>query len=186
MTVRNALSLCIALVAMGFPCVAYCADTGDSPAFNAEHGEVSDRFVIAHPIDQVFPLFDPVNEIKWSPDFVITSLYPRPFAVIQGAVFQTVHDQQHTTTWLVDTYDKADGRIDYVLFNPDNRITKITIRCRALGADKTEVTVSYAVTGLSVTGNMHVAHYDRAFLDEWRVAIEGYFAGLSGHGGHPH
>ena len=183
MTVKKSFVIYItALVAIGLSTIAACADTGDSSKFIAKHGEVTDQYVIAHPLSEVFPLFDPINEIKWSPDFVITPVYPKPFAVIQGAIFQTVHHTR-TATWLLNTYDKANNTIEYILINPDVTFTKMTIQCTALGADKTAVTVTYIVTGLSETGNEHVAKYDRAFLDEWRDAINGYFDGLKGQGG---
>jgi hypothetical protein len=133
------------------------------------------HFEVPAPISQVFPLFDPINEVKWAPDFKVTPIYPLPFAVAQDSVFTTLHGGARTT-WVINLYDPLSYRIEYLLFAPGYQVRRISIECAAVGADRTAVTVTYRVTGVSKDGNRHAADYDREFIAQWGPAITALFA----------
>ena len=133
------------------------------------------RFEVPAPISQVFPLFDPINEVKWAPDFKPTPVYPLPFAVAKDSVFSTLHGGARST-WVINVYDPLGYRIEYLLFAPGYQVRRISIECAALAADRTAVTVTYRVTGVSKEGNRHAADYDQEFIAEWGPAISALFA----------
>ena len=54
--------------------------------------------------DRAFPMFDPVNETRWSPDWHPTLLGDGRVAA--GLVFITA-DEHGRTAWLLDRYDPA-------------------------------------------------------------------------------
>ena len=157
----------------GVPCAS--AEVAGKQTSNTGHFEVQ------APIDKVFPLFDPLNEPKWSPDFRMTPIYPLPFVVAKDAIFATARHGGHDATWVINLYEPVSYRIEYLLFKPDFQVRRISIACVSLAPNRTAVSVTYRVTGVSEQGNRHLSDYGPEFIAEWGPAIAAYFAGQTHH-----
>lgn len=125
------------------------------------------------PPSAAFPMFDPVNETKWSPDWKPRLLGAR---VEEGLVF-LVGDGEHRTTWLLDRYDPANHRIAYVVCAP-SVLTRILIGLKPDGRD-TLATVTYVKTALDEHAAASVEHFVEHFPAEqshWESAINAALA----------
>lgn len=120
------------------------------------------------PPDAAFPMFDPVNESKWDPEWKPQLLGSR---VEEGLVF-LVGDDEHRTTWLLDRYEPAAHYIAYVVAAP-SVLTRIVIVLKPEG-DGTLATVTYIKTPLDNAGNASTEHFMKHFPSEgphWESAI---------------
>jgi|GEM_PF-5532463 len=123
------------------------------------------------PADVAFPLFDPVNETKWDPDWKPRLLGPR---VEEGLVF-LVGDGDDKSTWLIDRYEPAARSIGYVAVTA-SLVTRIHIVVVPDGA-RSVATVTYARTALDGHGAKAVEHLAAHFGAQgphWEAAINGY------------
>jgi hypothetical protein len=124
--------------------------------------------------DTAFPLFGPVRESEWAPDWSPVWIYPaEPRQTTAGAVFTTSH-HAGVSTWVMTVYDTDRRTVDYVNFIPGHRVTQISITVRPDTAATCVARVSYRVTALSDEGSAFVAHFAKEFLGEgphWEKAI---------------
>ena len=115
-----------------------------------------------------FPLFDPVNETKWDPDWKPQLLGDR---VEEGLVF-LVGDGRDRTTWLLDRYEPNAFRIAYVVA-ARSTLTRINIALEPRAGGST-ATVTYTKTALDSEGVTIVDHFIEHFPSErrhWESAI---------------
>lgn len=118
--------------------------------------------------DLAFPLFDPVNETKWDPEWRPKLLGSR---VEEGLVF-LVGDGVDRTAWLVDRYEPAAHRISYVVTGRST-LTRIIIALRP-DAGGSQATVTYVKTALDAHAIPKVEHFAEHFPLEqahWESAI---------------
>jgi hypothetical protein len=91
-----------------------------------------------------------------------------------GTVFRTRHHGEETL-WLVLQYDPLTGVAAYGRFTPGSRLGTVQVRCEAVDASHTHVTVTYALTALSPAGNDVLAALTpdsyAAMLAEWKDTI---------------
>jgi hypothetical protein len=124
--------------------------------------------------DAAFPLFGPVRESEWAPDWSPTWIYPAvPLQSAEGAVFTTSH-RTEVASWVMTVYDTDKRTIEYVNFTPDYRVTQIFITVRPDTAATSIARVTYRVTALSPEGGEFVAHFAKEFPGEgphWEKAI---------------
>ncbi|HZO92516.1 MAG TPA: hypothetical protein VFB22_02010 [Candidatus Baltobacteraceae bacterium] len=121
--------------------------------------------------DAAFPLFDPVNETKWDPDWKPRFLGD---AIGEGLAF-VVADGDRRSTWLIDRYDARARTIAYVVFAPST-LTRIHIDVLPDG-DRSIATVTYTRTALDDAGVEAVEHFVAQFpaqAPHWESAINGY------------
>jgi hypothetical protein len=111
----------------------------------------------------------------------MTPIYPLPFVVAKDAIFATPPHRGHEATWVINLYDPVTYRIEYLLFQPDFQVRRISIACVSLTPKRTAVSVTYRVTGVSEEGNRHVADYGPEFIGQWGPAIADYFEGQTHH-----
>jgi hypothetical protein len=149
-------------------------------SFTASHISRSHTIHLEAPPDQVFPLFEPVGEQSWAPDWKPTFLFPPSGAAQAGAVFTTqVHeDDGQDTIWAISTYDPDNLRLAYLRVTPGSRVGIIDIRCAGTFDGRTEATITYTFTGLSDEGNEFIArltpaHYQE-YIASWETAINHY------------
>lgn len=124
---------------------------------------------LAAPPGTAFPLFDPVNETKWDPQWKPQLLGP---AVKEGLVFLT-QDERGRSTWLLDRYDPAAHVIRYVVNAPD-LLDEIDIAVQPDGAARSIATVTYTRTSLSPAGDDQVRFLQKHFpqhAPHWESAI---------------
>lgn len=125
------------------------------------------------PANIAFPLFDPVNETKWDPQWKPRLLGDR---VAEGLVF-LVGEGESRTAWLVDRYDPADHRIAYVVAGRST-LTRIAIQLQDARSAST-ATVTYTKTALDPEAVASVEHFAAHFPLEaphWETAINGVLA----------
>ena len=120
------------------------------------------------PADTAFPLFDPVNETKWDPQWKPRLLGDR---VEEGLVF-LVGDGESRSTWLLDRYDPAHHRIAYVVAGRST-LTRIAIDLHP-SQNTSVATVTYTKTALDADAVPAVEHFADHFPSEgphWESAI---------------
>jgi hypothetical protein len=124
--------------------------------------------------DAAFPLFGPVRESEWAPEWSPVWIYPSaPLQSADGAVFTTTH-HAGVATWVMTVYDTDKRIVEYVNFIPGRRVTQISITVRPDTAATSIARVSYRVTALSQEGGVFVAHFAKNFPGEgphWQKAV---------------
>jgi hypothetical protein len=124
--------------------------------------------------DAAFPLFGPVRESEWAPDWSPVWIYPLdPRQTADGAVFTTPHGTG-VSTWVMTVYDTERRTVEYVNFIPGQRVTQISITVGPDTAAASVARVSYRVTAVSDEGSAFVAHFAKEFPGEgphWEKAI---------------
>ena len=149
-----------------------CAHQHAGPA--QLHAAASIELHLNASADAAFPLFGPVRESEWAPDWSPTWIYPSvPLQSAEGAVFSTSHNAG-AATWIMTVYDADKRAVEYVNFIPGNRVTQISITVRPDTAATSIAHVSYRVTALSTEGGEFVAHFAKEFPGEgphWEKAI---------------
>ncbi len=124
--------------------------------------------------DAAFPLFGPVRESEWVPEWAPSWIYPpEPRQSSDGAVFTTTL-RAGVATWVMTVYDTDKRTVEYVNFIPGHRVTQISITVRPETAATSIARVTYRVTALSQEGGEFVAHFAKNFPGEgphWEKAI---------------
>jgi hypothetical protein len=142
--------------------------------FRAEHAVRSASFDLALPRDQAFELFTPEGEKAWAEGWDPEYLYPVDGQAGMGMVFRTQHGGEETV-WTMTRYEPESGAVSYLRCTHGSRIAGVEVLCAAIAPLRTQVTVTYSVTGLSDTGNDWIRAMDRqrykAFIGEWEAAI---------------
>ena len=128
-------------------------------------------------VGDVFGLFDPIGEKKWSESWNPVMIFPAS-GVSQGAVFVTKDHDGAETTWVITEFDEVKHRIAYTSVTPNLRINQIVIKCESDRSDHTNAHVSYTITALSEKGNQLIEsfseeHY-REWIMNWEKAINHY------------
>ncbi len=127
---------------------------------------------------QVFPLFEPIGEMRWAEGWSPRVLYPASGEACLGMVFTTQHPDEAETTWTVVAYDPERCHITYVRQTPGSRIGVIDVSCAATEEHASEVTVTYTFTALSEEGNAAIAAFTEdfyvAYMADWERAINHY------------
>lgn len=142
--------------------------------FEALHAEATHAIALPIGIDACFPLFTPIGEMDWVPDWAPRFLYPSDGGACRGMVFTTDHGAEETL-WTVVDYDEAGHYARYSRVTPGSRSVLVEVRCTALGPAETRVDVHYALTGLSDAGNQTIRTFVGeayvAMIEEWRRLI---------------
>jgi hypothetical protein len=123
-------------------------------------------------VQDLAPLFGPVREKEWSPEWSPTFAHPSTPAQEEGVVFWTVTPHGRAL-WTLTEYAPDEGRIGYVVVIPDYALTDIKIRLVADG-DAACVTVSYRRSALTAAANGYVDEFAKHFAAEgphWQAAI---------------
>ncbi len=134
--------------------------------------------------EQAFPLFTPIGEKLWSPEWNPQPRYPTSGEPEIGAVFVTEHHGEHqhepTSVWVIAQYDPAQTLISYARATPGVTAGLITVHCLPGDGETTRAAVTYTLTALAEAGEARLgaftaAHY-REWMGEWETAINGYLA----------
>ena|SRR5579864_1271435 len=140
-----------------------------SPVLFALTVQASIVLHLAAPPNLAFPLFDPVNEARWDPDWKPVLLRQR---VQQGLVFLT-DDERGRSVWLLDRYDPAGYALRYVVTAP-SLIDQIDISLRPGGGWASIATVTYTRTSLDPSADEQVRRFGMHFPHQaphWESAI---------------
>ena len=138
------------------------------------HLERSGTIELPLSIDQAFPLFTPIGEKTWIEEWDPKFLHPRSGETQKHMVFETGHGGE-TTLWSCTEWEPEQHHACYVRVTPTSRFGFVDVRCAALAADRTLVTVTYIYTALNERGDAELdALTDAAFtqmLESWRGMI---------------
>jgi hypothetical protein len=146
--------------------------------FKSERIQQSASFILNKNIEEVFPLFGPVREKDWAAGWEPSIVYPPSNKVEKSMVFQTKgrYPGEEKYTWIISEFDRKNFTIEYTVSTAD-RIWLIKVVCKPKDI-KTEATVSYMYTGLSVVGNeRNKESLKKMFannLKDWQDAINYY------------
>lgn len=121
--------------------------------------------------DEVFGLFDPIGEKKWSEGWNPFMVYP-PSSVREGLVFMTKDSDGTETIWVLTKLDEGSHCIVYTSVTPNLKVNVIEISCEPEGVDRTKARVTYTVTALSEKGNQYVNSFSKEHYDEWMTNWE--------------
>ncbi len=144
------------------------------------HTSTDFHFTVDLPYDEAAPLFGAWEERKWAPGWNPEFVYPSPAADQEGAVFG-VQKGAHPSLWINTIFDLAAGHVQYAYALADLLVTRIDIRIKSNGLDRTDVAVNYQRTALTPSANDHVqslAKEDAISGEEWRRLINAYGATL--------
>src|SRR6267143_3503678 len=78
-------------------------------------------------VADVTPLFGPVREAEWAPDWSPRFIHPSQGAQREGVVFTTTGADGKDRLWLLTTYDLGNGRVEYVVITPAFTANEIKI-----------------------------------------------------------
>jgi hypothetical protein len=133
---------------------------------------------LAAPADALFPLFGPVREAEWSPDWKPTFIVPDPPAQGRaGAVFTT-----EDAVWVMTDYDPARRQVRYVTLHPGRVVAQLWIDVSEEGPGRSRAVVTYRMTLLGPEGRATLDHFVTSFEHwphHWEQAIAATLAGSS-------
>jgi hypothetical protein len=123
-------------------------------------------------VADVTPLFGPVREAEWAPDWSPRFIHPAQGAQCDGVVFTTTSGHGKDRLWLLTTYDVRNGRVEYVVMTPALTANEIKIRVVPDGEQHCKATVTYRRSALVPEGNEEIAKLDAHWAEEQRVHWE--------------
>jgi hypothetical protein len=123
-------------------------------------------------VADVTPLFGPVREAEWAPDWSPRFIHPAQGAQCDGVVFTTTSGHGKDRLWLLTTYDVRNGRVEYVVMTPALTANEIKIRVVPDGEQHCKATVTYRRSALVPEGNEEIAKLDAHWAKEQRVHWE--------------
>jgi hypothetical protein len=123
-------------------------------------------------VADVTPLFGPVREAEWAPDWSPRFIHPAQGVQREGVVFTTTSGHGTERLWLLTTYDVKNGRVEYVVMTPAFTANEIKIRVRPDGEQHSKATITYRRSALAPEGNDEVARLDVYWVEEQRIHWE--------------
>lgn len=118
------------------------------------------------------PLFGPVREVEWAPDWSPRFVHPAQGAQQDGVVFTTTDGQGTDRLWVLTTYDVGNGRVEYVVLMPGLTASEIKISIVPDGKQRCKATITYRRSALAPDGNAEVVKLDAHWAEEQRVHWE--------------
>src|SRR5947207_7248742 len=100
---------------------------GEAGMVTVEQRTQSFTIILNGSISEVTPLFGPVREAEWAPDWSPRFFHPVKGAQREGVVFTTSSGDGRDRLWLVTTYDVWNGRVEYVVVTPTFTANQIKI-----------------------------------------------------------
>src|SRR5438093_12916644 len=91
------------------------ASAGEACAALVEQRTQSFTIGLNGSVADVTPLFGPVREAEWAPDWSPRFIHPSQGAQREGVVFTTAGADGQDRLWLLTTYDINNGRVEYVV-----------------------------------------------------------------------
>jgi hypothetical protein len=94
-----------------------------------------------------------------------------------GAVFTVAHPNGSASIWVMNYYNVAERRVEYVRVIPGSNAARIEIRVSSAAGGHSTAEVSYALTSLSAAGDSAVDLFVETFPQRkphWEQAINHY------------
>jgi hypothetical protein len=163
-------------------------------------------FKLNRSAEKLFPLFSPEGEKYWAPgwdyenimgstdlheDYVfLTATHHSPEHHEAGHHkadhhgHRSIHHNlyRHSANkmiWLVKRHEPENYFVQYYRVEPNEKVGIITVHCKPITKESTEVEVAYEYIGLSENGNNFIKGYTaemhEAFIADWPKFLENYF-----------
>jgi len=123
-------------------------------------------------VADVTPLFGPVREVEWAPDWAPRFIHPSQGVQREGVVFATPSGRGGHRFWLLTTYDVKNGRVEYIVVTPAFTASEIKIRVFPQGEQHCKATITYRRSALAPEGNEEVGRLDAHWAEKQRMHWE--------------
>ncbi|PYK14010.1 MAG: hypothetical protein DME64_12265 [Verrucomicrobia bacterium] len=123
-------------------------------------------------VSAVTPLFGPVREAEWAPDWSPRFIQPVQGVQREGVVFTTSPGDGRDRLWLLTTYDVRNGRVEYVVVTPAFTANEIKIRVIPDREKHCKATITYRRSALTPEGNEEVVKLNAHWAEEQRIHWE--------------
>jgi hypothetical protein len=164
----------LAILVLGLALVQ-AASIGAAATQPVEQRTQSFTIALSGTVAEVTPLFGPVREAEWAPDWSPRFIQPAQGAQREGVVFTTTSGHGEDRIWLLTAYDVEDGLVEYVVTTPAFTVTEIKVRVVPDGEEHCKATIKYRRSALAPEGNEEVAKLDARWAEEqrlhWQTAI---------------
>jgi len=155
--------------------VVQAASAGQASTPSIEQRTQSFTIALNGSVADVTPLFGPVREAEWAPDWSPRFIHPLQDVQREGAVFTTTASHGKERLWLLTTYDVRNGRVEYVVVTPGFTANEIKVRVVPDGEQHCRATITCRRSALAPEGNEEVAKLDAHWAEEqrshWETAI---------------
>jgi hypothetical protein len=142
---------------------------GEAGTAVVEQRTQSFTIVLNGSVADVTPLFGPVREAEWAPDWLPHFVHPAQGVQREGVVFITTSAHGKDRVWLLTTYDVKNGRVEYVVMTPAFTANEIKVRVVPDGEQRSKATITYRRSALAPEGNEEVAKLDAHWAEEQRI-----------------
>jgi hypothetical protein len=133
---------------------------------------------LSAPPDQVFPLFSPLGEKLWIPEWDPVMIYPPSGSPETNAVFTTPQHDGLAAIWVTVQFDPTKFHVTYVRVAPRSHVATIVVDCGNTSGGMTAATITYTFTGLTEHGNGYIdtfsEEYYRTWIRQWESSINQY------------
>ena len=123
-------------------------------------------------VAHVTPLFGPVREAEWAPDWSPRFIHPSDGTQQEGVVFTTTDRPGTERLWLLTRYEVAKGRMEYVILTPGLTASEIKISIFSDGERHCRATITYRRSALTPEKNAEVVKLDAHWAEEQRIHWE--------------
>jgi len=122
--------------------------------FRGERTTRSASITLKGAVEEVFPLFTPELEKRWTPNWNYIPVYMNIQSPKEYDVFLThAHVQiEGPATWVIAKLDTSRHIAEYMVFTK-LRVGIINISCEQTGPKQTKASITYSFTGLTPEGN---------------------------------
>ena len=140
----------------------------------------SEKFTVAQPIDILFPLFSAEGEKLWVPGWDYENIMGHT-DLHEDYVFLTQHHDHAASKaiWLVKRYEPESYSVQFYKVEPEDKVGIISVHCKPIEKNRTEVGVTYEYIGLGDSGNAFIKGFTpdvyRDFISEWERLLADYF-----------
>src|SRR5437899_12280381 len=119
-------------------------------------------------VSDVTPLFGPVREAEWTPDWSTRFIHPVQGVQREGVGFTTSPGDGRDRLWLLTTYDVRNGRVEYVVVTPAVTANEIKIRVIPDREQHCKATITYRRSALTPEGKEEVGKLQAHRAEEAR------------------
>lgn len=141
-------------------------------------------FQINQSAEDLFPLFGPEGEKLWMPGWDYENIMGTTDLHEDYIFLAAGHNPWSTKElWLVKKFDPSSYFVQCYKVVPYDTVTVVSVQCKPITEESTEVEISNEFFGLSEKGddfvNGRTAEAFEGFMSKWKVWLEGYFEAKS-------
>ena len=145
-------------------------------------------FEINQPVEELFPLFSAEGEKHWAPGWDYENIMGstdlhEDYVFLTSGHHSSAHHGTTKIVWLVKRYEPSSYFIQFYRVEPGDKVGIVTVHCKPITQESTEVEVDYEYIGLSKKGDDFVAGYTaeahEEFISHWPKLLVHYFEAKS-------